>query len=206
MHRRASSRAAELSGGALLGRSYDGGTDRVERSLGSPVTHQYGLATIPSRPRGPSSWPSQTLVLTLQLEGDGLIFFLVERSKHTSKVIEQWEIRVDRCYVCGKTSAVFRLAHALGQDNLGDSGADFACLDYAQRNLFNLEQRGIQVYAERQLCGLLRDLERGEPPHEYANHIWRCAELECIDGSRASAAVLLARMSQDRDPLARRWR
>jgi len=96
------------------------------------------------------------------MQGDGVMLFLVERSRVRSRVIEQWEIRVGRCHTCGRDGWVMRLAHARGYDKLSEERAELRCLHCAQAKLSELKNRGVVVRAEQELYRVVRDLERGD--------------------------------------------
>lgn len=117
------------------------------------------VSTAPDRRREPTSWPKILVARTVHLQNDTFLYFLVERSWSTSRLIEQWEIRAGHCHGCGRESTVIRLAHALGHDKLHEAGAEFRCLACAQRRLSDLKRRGIEVYAERELHRVIHDLE-----------------------------------------------
>ena len=89
----------------------------------------------PSGNREAKPWNGSVVVRISHIEGGGLMFFLVERSTFASRVVEQWEIRIGRCYVCSRDGKVIRLAHALGHNKLTDERAEFRCLRCAEREL-----------------------------------------------------------------------
>lgn len=90
------------------------------------------------------------------------MYFLVERSKFTSMVIEQWEIRVGHCHRCGRQGTVTRLAHAPGHDTLHEARVEFSCLDCDETRLSGFRHRGIEARAERELRPVVHDFGKGK--------------------------------------------
>ena len=90
------------------------------------------------------------------------MYFLVERSKYTSRIVDQWEIRAGRCHGCGREGTVIRFTLALGHDKLHHEGVESRCLECLQKKLPDLGRRGTQVFTERELLRVVHDFEKGK--------------------------------------------
>ena len=120
------------------------------------------IASASDRRQEATSWPTVLVGRTAHLKDGALMYFLVERSKYTSRIVDQWEIRAGRCHGCGREGTVIRFALALAHSKLPHAGAEFTCLDCLQRKLPDLRRRGTQVFPERELLRVVHDFEKGK--------------------------------------------
>jgi len=120
------------------------------------------IASASDRRQEATSWPTVLVGRTAHLKDGTLMYFLVERSKYTSRIVDQWEIRAGRCHGCGREGTVIRFTLALGHDKLHHEGVESRCLECLQKKLPDLGRRGTQVFTERELLRVVHDLEKGK--------------------------------------------